>query len=380
MEGESDVYRRLQQHIDRMPVGFPATESGVELRLLKHLFDPEEAELALALSALPEPLERIHKRVKHTGISEADLEKRLDHLVQKGAILGKPLIAADKKGKHYSKAQLLIGMYEFQVDRLTTDYAKDFLQYKDEALGDELTSHKTRQMRTIPINQSIKPEHHVAMYDDIRELVKNSDGPFAVLNCVCRQTKDEVGEPCKLTDIRDTCITFENMAKVVIGGGVGRKITREETLELFDRAEREGMVLQPENNKKPMFVCCCCGCCCGVLAVAKKLERPVTFFHTNYFAQVEQESCTGCETCVDRCPMEAVSVSGGIAEVDLDRCIGCGLCTATCKAEAITLHKKTKPTVPPKDHDALYKKIMMQKLGPWGAFQVMGKSLLGKNI
>jgi len=34
------LYRRLQQHLDRMPVGFPATQSGVEIRILQRLFTP----------------------------------------------------------------------------------------------------------------------------------------------------------------------------------------------------------------------------------------------------------------------------------------------------------------------------------------------------
>ena len=49
-----DLYRRLQQHLDRMPVPYPATESGVELRILQRLFSPEEARLALCLSMIPE--------------------------------------------------------------------------------------------------------------------------------------------------------------------------------------------------------------------------------------------------------------------------------------------------------------------------------------
>ncbi|MBY9009017.1 MAG: 4Fe-4S ferredoxin, partial [Candidatus Lokiarchaeota archaeon] len=55
-----DVYRKLQQHIDEhMPVGFPQSESGAEIRFLQNLFTPEEASLTLNLSALPEPIERI---------------------------------------------------------------------------------------------------------------------------------------------------------------------------------------------------------------------------------------------------------------------------------------------------------------------------------
>jgi hypothetical protein len=50
MADEADVYRRLQRHLDELPVGYPATASGVELRILERLFTPEEAEVALALS------------------------------------------------------------------------------------------------------------------------------------------------------------------------------------------------------------------------------------------------------------------------------------------------------------------------------------------
>ena len=51
---KDDVYRQLQRHLDKMPVPFPETESGVEISLLKRLFDEEEAYIALNLSALPE--------------------------------------------------------------------------------------------------------------------------------------------------------------------------------------------------------------------------------------------------------------------------------------------------------------------------------------
>ena len=80
----SDVYRKLQKHIDsNMPLAFPETESGVELRILKQLFTPEEAEIALELSAMPEPVNRIHKRLKNK-ISLEELEKKLNQLEEKG--------------------------------------------------------------------------------------------------------------------------------------------------------------------------------------------------------------------------------------------------------------------------------------------------------
>jgi hypothetical protein len=60
MDKDSKIYRDLQKRLDRLPSGFPAMESGVEIRLLKHLFTPEEADMAAQLSMKPEPLKRIY--------------------------------------------------------------------------------------------------------------------------------------------------------------------------------------------------------------------------------------------------------------------------------------------------------------------------------
>ena len=70
MGSDLDVYRKLQKHLDNMPVAFPESDIGLDIKLLKHRFTPKEAEIALELSALPEPLERIHKRLAKTGVSQ----------------------------------------------------------------------------------------------------------------------------------------------------------------------------------------------------------------------------------------------------------------------------------------------------------------------
>ena len=63
MEEKSlNIYRELQKHLDKMPIGFPATESGIELRVLKDLFTPEQAQLAIKLSFRPESLKKIYMK------------------------------------------------------------------------------------------------------------------------------------------------------------------------------------------------------------------------------------------------------------------------------------------------------------------------------
>jgi len=87
MVTESQIYRNLQKHIDKLPIGFQSTEPGVEIRILKHLFTPEEAALATQLSETPESLVRIHKRIiKKNQMPIGELEQMLDRMVKRGVI------------------------------------------------------------------------------------------------------------------------------------------------------------------------------------------------------------------------------------------------------------------------------------------------------
>jgi Fe-S-cluster-containing hydrogenase component 2 len=54
-------------------------------------------------------------------------------------------------------------------------------------------------------------------------------------------------------------------------------------------------------------------------------------------AIVDNEKCTGCETCVSECPSEAISMASEKALVDVENCIDCGVCVDACPDEAITM-------------------------------------------
>jgi electron transport complex protein RnfB len=377
MKEEGGVYRRLQQHLDTLPIAYPATPSGVELSILKRLFTPEEAEVALGLSAVPEPVEKIRRRVP--GHTEEELERILDRLVEKGAIFGGRLLASGK-GKRYSRAPLAIGMYEAQVDRLTKELQQDFERYSREGFASALLNGKTKQMRTIPVNARFVPDRLVGRYDDARRLIEEGAGPWAARNCVCRQGKDLLGEACRQTTSRRVCLMIGPAARTSVASGDGQELTREETLALLDQAEREGMVLQPSNARDPVFICFCCGCCCGMLNAAKQFPRPAEYLQSNYHAAVDTDACSECGTCHDRCPMDALSAGDGATKVDLDRCIGCGVCVPTCPTGAVTLRAKAQETVPPKDLKALYGKIMTERFGLLGTAKRIGKVLLGRQI
>jgi Fe-S-cluster-containing hydrogenase component 2 len=54
-------------------------------------------------------------------------------------------------------------------------------------------------------------------------------------------------------------------------------------------------------------------------------------------AKVDEEKCTGCETCVSECPSEAINMVEEKAAVDEETCIDCGVCVDACPEEAISM-------------------------------------------
>jgi Na+-translocating ferredoxin:NAD+ oxidoreductase subunit B len=78
---ENPIYQKLARHLDNLPGGFPSTETGVEMRILKRLFTPKEAELALHLSLISEEPRVIARRAK---ISKQEATSRLEAMAQTG--------------------------------------------------------------------------------------------------------------------------------------------------------------------------------------------------------------------------------------------------------------------------------------------------------
>ena len=60
----ADAYKRLAKKLDRLPHGFPATASGVEIRILEKVFTPHDARIALKLGPMPAPAGRLAKRLR----------------------------------------------------------------------------------------------------------------------------------------------------------------------------------------------------------------------------------------------------------------------------------------------------------------------------
>ena len=306
MNPNEQVYRKLQKHLNNQAVGFPATRSGIELKILRHIFNPNEAEIASYLSYKYEPVEIIFGKVRHLTESIKDLQMILDSILKKGGIEVK-----FKDGiRHYCCIPLVVGMYEFQNERLTPEFIKDYQKYiSTKSFGVEFLSTKLPQMRTIPVAKSIQLKHNVSSFDEVSTLLKDAEGPFAIVDCICRKKKAMGGKSCEVTDRKETCLGVGHLAQMSIENNIGREVKREEAIAIIEQNQKEGLVLQPSNTKEAEFICSCCGCCCGMLHTHKNLPKTLNFWATNYFAVVDVNACVGCGTCEDKCQVGAVKVN-----------------------------------------------------------------------
>lgn len=372
MKNIEQVYIQLQRHLDSQAIGFPATRSGSEIKILKHIFTPQEAEIATFLTYKFEPLEMIFQRARHLVETPEKLAELLDRIEKKGGIELKI-----KSGKRfYCNVSLVVGMFEFQLGKLTPEFLKTFDEYtSDKKFGIEFLSTKIPQTRTIPIGKSIQPQHNTSTFDEVTMLLQQSEAPYAIMECICRQKKTIEGGSCKMTERKETCLAVGNMAHAVLRRGVGREITLDKSMSILEQNQKQGLVLQPSNTEKAEWICSCCGCCCELLRVHKNLPKPVDFWASNFFAVVNTDACNGCGICEKRCQVGAARISEKKkqASVDLNRCIGCGICVPTCPKQAISLRKKLTEIKPPQTKEDLYDIIMSNKKGRLGKLKVTGK-------
>jgi ferredoxin len=326
----NDVYERLRQRLDDMGPGFPATQNGIEIKILKQLFTEADAEMALMLSPMLETPESIAERL---NLPPAETARHLEEMARRGL-----LFRQKKEGvARYAAVPYVVGIFEFQLNSLNDTLARDMEAYYEAALGKSFQAWSTPVMRTIPINKELVTEWPIAPYEDVMRIF-DSQKKIAVAPCICRTMAKKIDQGCDKP--MEACFLFGSHASFYVDNGMGRFITTAEAKEIAAKNEAAGLVMQPFNSQFAGGMCSCCGDCCGILRSLKKQANPAAAVKSNYYAEIDEEACTGCETCLDRCQMEAIDMVEEKAVVNRIRCIGCGLCVSTCPTDAVRLMKK----------------------------------------
>ena len=359
------IYQNLAKHLDALPGGFPPSESGVDLRILQRLFAVDEASLALHLNLIAEPPKVIARRA---GLPLAEVEQRLEEMAGKGLVYGN---YRDEASPKYMATPWVIGIFEFQVNKLTPEVVRDVEAYHEEVATPEFWE-VGPQLRTIPVGESIPVQLDSLVHEQAEELVR-SRTKFAVAPCVCRQKNEVAGAPCDKP--LETCLVFNNSADYYVRHDMAREIDVEEALQIIRDADEHGLVLQPGNSKKVSNICCCCGDCCEVLQLAKRHPQPATVLSSPYVAQLDIDECNDCYTCTMRCQMEALEIGDDGLILYEHRCIGCGLCVTTCTTGALSLVRK-----PQADQPYVPRDLVDLHLRRGRARGVLGTGDLGKKV
>lgn len=329
---EETVYRKLSEHLDRLPGGFRPSETGADIRLLKGLFSPQEAEYATHLTLKREDAQTIAKKI---NLSVDKTEKILEEMAKKGLIIS---VQSDDGKILYQAAPWVIGIYEFQVNRMDEQFIRNFDDYYSSRV--KRTAPETiPQMRTIPINESIDSKLDVLPYEHVEKLVMAHD-TFAVAPCICRRHAKMNGEGCDA--LEESCLMFGEFADYYVRTGRGRRMEQSEVWEILEKANKDNLVLNPTNSKYVSAICCCCGDCCGILGGLKYSHKPSEAVASSFIALFDPDACLNCGVCLDRCQMQAIIADVGRVSLNTDRCIGCGLCVSTCPSNALTLTRKLK--------------------------------------
>ena len=298
---QEDVYSMLRAFLDTQPCPFPQTPSGVEIRILKKIFSPDEAELTMQLKETPETVSEISTRI---GRPETELAEQLETLAQKGLIFR----VWDGNTPRYRAVQFTIGIYQFQLKSMDREFSQLFEEYLLQYVKAAGHAIKTDQMRHIPLGSAVKSLSDVAPYNDVRALIKDQDF-IAVMQCVCRKQQGLLGRECSHPH-HEVCIGFGDFGRYYVDSGMGRRIDLDEALKILELAEEEGLVFSVSNSQKVDAICCCCSCCCPTIKYAKMMARPADLIKSHYLAKIDPDLCTVCGACAERCPMDAINLEG----------------------------------------------------------------------
>ncbi len=324
-----EAYIKLQEFLDEFPIGFPKTSTGVEIEILKRLFTEEEAKITVLLTPVPSSISTLARRAK---MDKKEMEEKLEAMAKKGLIF-----KVKRGGKtFYNAAPYMIGLYEYSVDKIDKDMAEKFKEFYDLAMMDELGASNVPGFKVLPVEETLEVSTVLYPYHKLKESIKNAR-KIAVYDCICRKESRLLGEGCDYP-MEETCLSFGAAAEYYIENGWAREITPEECLEVIEKTDKAGLIHAGVNSKHLSNICNCCPCCCATMkGITKKGYNKHMYLNALFESIIDQELCVGCGNCVERCPVDAISVED-VAAVNRNLCLGCGLCASDCPEDAITLH------------------------------------------
>lgn len=193
---------------------------------------------------------------------------------------------------------------------------ENYLKKKKNSSFEQLKANKNT---ILPINEII--EYARMHKDDV----------ITVIPCDCRSKFGECGFD------KNVCISFGGGINTPHDKGLGKDITFQETVEILNQCEKEGLIHSAEASS----ICNCCSCCCYPLSASKELGLKGRWPEVKYIVELDRDKCISCGKCVKRCQFGAFEKEGKQLILDKEKCWGCGVCTTECPVNALSLQSNS---------------------------------------
>lgn len=364
---EKEIYSRFIAWLDKGWWHLPASEHLFPS--IKAFFTPEEAVLLTGFPFKPTELKEL---ADLKGREPDDLAARLDALARKGAVW-----RTERGGSllyNLNDAFFIFfrgPFYAIPLDQATKAMAPPLNRYLRDGLMDQLAPVHTKALRTIPIAQTVEDPRRIAPYEDVVGMVDSQDF-LAVSNCACRQRKAVDPDSARCEHPDEVCLHFGDLAHYLVDNGLSREITREEAKDILKIAADAGLVHAISNRQKDVdTICNCCRCSCLFFESYHVLKHERSHDFSNYRLKLNPETCKACGLCVQRCPIQALTLedspsaknkqSKAATLMNPDQCLGCGVCVHKCPTQSLILEPRAEIQDPPKDRREWMTKLVMDQ-------------------
>ena len=359
-----DVYYRLAQHLEHLIMGYPYNDALIDL--LKEMFSPVEAEVALAIPNNLEPLKVVSSQTIAAGcaLPETSVTEALQSLSSRNM-----LYTGQTQSGETGYALLQVGygipqtfFWGGQQDDNARRMARLVLNYFSVPTTQAVYGGApTKTYKYSPATVSIDLEMQGVMPNEQMGPIVAATTKIAVAHCPCRMSAKVLGRTDCYHEL-ENCIKYDEMAEFVIDKGLAREISKDEAMKILADSEKQGLVHMVDNSQGQIkHTCNCCGHYCWNVGIIRRRKIPRDMLMAVYFIRAtELDECIGCGACADICPVDAVTMVNERPVVDNDWCIGCGVCAVSCPAEVISIKRRLESTAP-ESFTHLHQRIKQEK-------------------